>query len=344
MGAGWGAPKKNLIPDEVTFKSKPEIAIEQIDRLLKNGIRVMAWNADEAYGRDGFFLDALDARHQAFVCEAPGTFTVWLKYPKVGRKSEKRDYRRIKRLRESDEKPTRIRDVVVTSPTFKHQSPQRYIVRISNKGEEVWEIRWAICWRKTHTMKMVSNPCTLVVARNVLTNETKFFISNRVPGSNGWSLRKTLKVAFSRWPVEDCFREAKEELGLDHFECRSWKCIHRHYFVTLLGHLFCAHTRKKLSKTEDVTSDEYLTVEQIRRAVNANLGATTDPPRVRASKYKAEYDIQSYYQKRNAYAIKSHRKKRRAAFKALGINIHTTKSIYDTKKRRSKPRKLALSN
>lgn len=333
-----------MIPDDVTFKSKPEIAIEQIDRLLNNGIRVMAWNADEAYGRDGFFLDALDARQQAFVCEAPGTFTVWLKYPRVGRKSEKRNYRRVKRLRESDEKPTRIRDVVANSPTFNQQTPQRYIVRISNKGEEVWEIRWARCWRKTHTMKMVSNRCTLVVARNVLTDETKFFISNQVPGLLGWNLRKILKVAFSRWPVEDCFREAKEELGLDHFECRSWKCIHRHYFVTLLGHLFCAHTRKKLSKTENVTSDDYLTVEQVRRAVNANLEATTDPPRVRASKYRAEYDIQSYYRKRNASATKSHRKKCRTALKALGINIETIKSIYDRPKRSPKHQKLALSN
>ena len=68
----------------------------------------------------------------------------------------------------------------------------------------------------------------------------KYFLSNRVPGHDGWSLRKILRVTFGRWPIEDCFREAKEELGLDHFECRGWRCIHRHLFVTILSQLFCA--------------------------------------------------------------------------------------------------------
>jgi len=84
------------------------------------------------------------------------------------------------------------------------------------------------CWRKTHTDDLVSNQCTLIVARNVLTSETKFFLSNRVPGRDGWTLRKLLHVAFERWPIEDCFREAKEEFGFDHFECRGYRCIQRH--------------------------------------------------------------------------------------------------------------------
>ena len=89
------------------------------------------------------------------------------------------------------------------------------------------------------------------MARNVLTDETKYVLSNRVPGPGGWSLRKLLRVAFGRWPVEDCFREAQEELGFDHFECRSWKSIHRHLYVTLLSPLFCARTRQQLSPSDD---------------------------------------------------------------------------------------------
>jgi hypothetical protein len=66
--------------------------------------------------------------------------------------------------------------------------------------------------------------------------------------------------------VEDCFRETKEELGLDHFECRGWRCIHRHLFVTILSQLFCARVRQQLSPSDDVLSGELLTMEQVRRA------------------------------------------------------------------------------
>ena len=45
------------IPDDGTFRTKPEMALDQIGRCLGNGIRVAAWTFDELYGRDGGFLD-----------------------------------------------------------------------------------------------------------------------------------------------------------------------------------------------------------------------------------------------------------------------------------------------
>jgi len=55
----------------------------------------------------------------------------------------------------------------------------------------------------------------LIVARNVLTGEVKYFLSNRVPGERNpitgqWiTLRWLLRVAFGRWSIESCFREGK---------------------------------------------------------------------------------------------------------------------------------------
>ena len=167
------------------------------------------------------------------------------------------------------------------SPAFRKQSPRLYRIKDTHRGSEVWEIRWSTCWRKTHTDSLVSDQCTLIVARNVLTGETKYFLSNRVPGREGWSLRKILRVAFGRWPIEDCFREAKEELGLEHFECRGWRCIHRHLDVTILSQFFCARIRQQLSPSEDVLSGELLTTEQVRRAANIVVGSLGFPPRSR---------------------------------------------------------------
>ena len=290
----------------------------------------MAWTADELYGRDGTFLDGLDERGEAFVVEIPPNAHVWLRKPKVLKTPPKNGAGRPKkypRLSARDRKPSEVQDLAKHSPAFGEQTPQRYRIHDTHRGSEVWEIRWETCWRKTHTGKLVSKQCTLIVARNVLTGETKYFLSNRVPGRDGWSLRKILRVAFGRWPVEDCFREAKEELGFDHFECRGWRCIHRHLYVTLLSQLFCARVRQQLSPGDDVLSGELVTMEQVRRAANVFVSSMGLPPRCRERLYQDEADRQTYYARRNAQASRSHRKKRRKQLAELGIDPDKIKSV-----------------
>ncbi len=291
----------------------------------------MAWNADEFYGRDGQFLDGLDDRGEAFVVEVPANAHVWLRKPKFLKNRTKSPIVRPRSLRKRDAKPSEVQNLARYSPEYTKQNPQRYLIKQTHKGEEVWEIRWATCWRKTHKEDLISKQCTLIVAKNVRTGETKYFLSNRVPGRDGWSLRMILRVAFGRWPVEDCFREAKEELGLDHFECRSWHGIHRHLYVTILCHLFCARVRQKLSPSEEVMTGELLTTEQVRRAINIYLEAAALPSS-RTQLYRDELDRQEYYKRRNAAAAKSHRKKRRRQLEALGINPDSIKSLIDKTK------------
>lgn len=290
----------------------------------------MAWTADEFYGRDGAFLDGLDDRGAAFVVEIPPATHVWLTKPIVLKKPpQNRTGRPQKypRLRKRDQKPGEVQNLAKYSPIFREQTPQRYRIKDTHRGSEVWEVRWHTCWRKTHTNKLVSTQCTLIVARNVLTGETKYFLSNRVPGHDGWSLRKILRVAFGRWPVEDCFRESKEELGLDHFECRGWRCIHRHLYVTILSQLFCARVRQQLSPTDDVLSGELLTTEQVRRAANVYVESIGLPTHCRNQLYQDEADRQTYYARRNAQAAKSHHKKRNKRLAELGIDPDKIKSV-----------------
>ena len=290
----------------------------------------MAWTADELYGRDGAFLDGLDERSEAFAVEIPPNAHVWLSRPKVLKKPARNGTgrpRNYPRLRKREQKPSEVQNLVRYSPAFRQQTRQRYRIKDTHCGSEVWEIRWHTCWRKTHTETLVSKQCTLVVARNVLTGEVKYFLSNRIPGRKGWSLRKILRVAFGRWPIEDCFREAKEELGLDHYECRGWQCIHRHLYVTILSGLFCARVRQQLSPSDDVESGELLTMEQVRRAADVFVASLDLPPRCRKQRYQAEADRQRYHARRNAQAARSHRKTRRQRLRELGIDPDKIKSV-----------------
>jgi hypothetical protein len=163
----------------------------------------------------------------------------------------------------------------------------------------------------------------LIVARNVLTGEMKYFVANRVPGHRGITLRWLLRVAFGRWPIESCFRQGKEELGMDHYEVRGWRCVHRHFYVTQLSQLFCARVRQEY---DDRSVVDRLTIEQVRSAMNTWL-ATADLPRAsREERYEEELKKQRYYQDRNRCARKSHTKTRMTELADLGIDVERIKT------------------
>ncbi len=85
-----------------------------------------------------------------------------------------------------------------------------------------------VCYRKVHDARLVSSQCTLIIASNLLSGEVKYFISNRVLVGTVGPYANCFESHFSRWKVEACFREVKEELGWDTLECAGWGCVHRH--------------------------------------------------------------------------------------------------------------------
>ncbi len=295
-----------------------------IDRVLGNGVRVAAWTFDELYGRDSKFLDGLDDRDQAFVAEIPSDTHLWTSKPNVIRKAPTKTGKggskktsRVARQRPDCE----VRNLVKYSWMFQEQSWQRYRIKDTEHGPEIWEVKWLRVWRKTED-KLPSKQQTLIVARNVRTGEMKFFLSNKVVGRGGVTLRWLLRVAFSRWTIEACFRVAKEELGMDHFEVRGWRCMHRHYYVTALSYLLCSRIRQSLAKDHI----GQLTVEQVRRGLNAYVANYHLPPPLRDEAFEKELDDQHYYQQRNAQAKKSHTKTRIALYLKLGIDVDKIKS------------------
>ena len=185
-------------------------------------------------------------------------------------------------------------------------------------------MKWIAFWRKVPTILSRCRHC-LIVARNVLTGEIKYFVANRCPGHGGVTVRWLLRVAFARWNVEACFREAKEELGMDHYEVRGWRCLHRHFYLTQLSHLFCAVTRKEYDQP---TKDGFnvVSMEQVRRAVNVCLNASCLTNEARTQCYRHEKERQDYHQQRNAQARWSHHKTRIDRLRAMGIAPDRIKS------------------
>ena len=322
------------MPDDIEFRTKPQIALNQIDGALSNGVRVSAWTFDELYGRDGKFLDGLESRRQVFVGEIPTNFHGWVQKPRVlrsapktsGKRGPSKKYPRVARRRPSSE----VCNLLTYSPVFREQSWQRYRIKDTTNGPEVWEVKWAAFWRKDEAGFPTRRHC-LIVARNVLTGEVKYFLSNRVPGERNpitgkcVTLRWLLRVAFGRWSIESCFREGKEELGLDHYQVRGWRCVHRHFYVTQLSHLLCARVRQEFDQASEVDMDP-LSIEQVRSAMNVWLDAVDMPPSCRRQRFKDELENHQYHQRRRKQARTSHTKTRIARLTELGIDVDKVKS------------------
>lgn len=250
--------KKAGIPDEVVYRKKTDIALDQVSRSLQNGIRVSAWTFDAWYGRDGEFLDGLDSRGQNYVGEVPSDFCGWLYEPEILVKPTPQERhkpgrkRHFPRLSKKALPASEVRNLLVYSRVFQTQKWEPFHIKDSEKGPIVWEVKHARFYRKQGDDGLPGPAHYLIIARNVLNpQEVKYFVSNQVPGSNGIALEKLLWTAFSRFPIERCFEIGKRELGMDHFEVRNWTAIHRHFYISQLSFLFCSRIHQTLREKND---------------------------------------------------------------------------------------------
>jgi SRSO17 transposase len=234
------------IPDSVAYRPKWQIALELHDRAQANGL-TFDWLAfDEGYGSKPLYLQGLDARKQRFVGEVPTTFSCWLDRPPVTNRPFRRNGRgrprKTPRLR-SDAWPSNgAKDLLEQSPTFRDQRWIAYRVKDGQKGPIVWEAKHARIVLNVEGMPGVD--LHLIVARNVLDrNEVKFFVSN-APAKT--AISTMLLVAFSRWRVERCFQDQKQEVGLDQWEGRTWRGLQRHLILTSVSYLFLARVRESM--------------------------------------------------------------------------------------------------
>ena len=111
-----------------------------------------------------------------------------------------------------------VENMLKYSPELRDKKWVRYRVKDGQKGPMVWEVK-----RVRITVKdeegLPGMRLHLVVARNALDpTEIKFFVSNSPPET---SVQTLLLVAFSRWRVERCFEDQKQEVGLDQWEGAS---------------------------------------------------------------------------------------------------------------------------
>ena len=195
---------------------------------------------DEGYGGKPEFLREVASRVQAFVAEVPTTFTGWIREPRVTERPFQRGRgrgRKTPRLVSGSRPAISVENMLKYSPELRDQAWVRYRVKDGEKGPMVWEVKHAMITIKDEN-DLPGMRVHLVVARNALKpEEIKFFLSNAAEET---SVQTLLLVAFSRWRVERCFEDQKQEVGLDQWEGRRWLGLKRHLILTSVSYLFLA--------------------------------------------------------------------------------------------------------
>jgi len=244
------------IPDDVVYRPKWQMALEQYRRAVGNGVRFAWLTFDEGYGGKPAFLRELDACGQNYVAEIPVSFVGWTVPPPVLQRQLPRDRRlgrprKFPRLKVKHTPACEVRDLLKYSPLVRQVEWVAYHVKEGQKGPMVWEAKCVPLWIKDE-QGLPAGPYHLLIARSGLDpTEVKFFLSN-APAST--SVEVLLLVAFSRWRIERMFEDSKSELGLDHFEVRRYCALCRHLLLTSVSHLFLAEfcQRQKKLRAADV--------------------------------------------------------------------------------------------
>jgi SRSO17 transposase len=218
----WDADRERCraagIPDDVHYRPKWRIALDQLVRLSGNGLSFDWLVFDEGYGAAVPFLRILSLIGQRFVAEVPVNFMVRKRLAGVARRADKR----------------------LTAANAK--AGRRYRLVHQTVTHSVWRAVDATVW-------VAGQKQRLIVAINEATAEVKYFLTNATTEP----LARVLAVAFRRWTVEHSFRLGKQEAGLMHYEGRDYLGLTRHLVLALvvLGFVVTHTERLRGEKSAD---------------------------------------------------------------------------------------------
>jgi SRSO17 transposase len=230
-----------------TGRTKPEIALVEIDRAIAAGVRFGCVLADAGYGLSAPFRQGLTARKLIWAVGIPRHLKVYpaevrmiwpaaergrprqwhipdtLSIPaedmlanakwrtiswRTGTKGKLKARFAAVRVRVADGPPQRIRD-----------KGQQHL-----PGDEAW-----------------------LIGEHRMSGEKKYYFANLPAKADLRTLAATIKA---RWICEQAHQQTKEELGLDHFEGRSWQGLHRHALMTMIAYAFLQYRRLKTARRE----------------------------------------------------------------------------------------------
>jgi SRSO17 transposase len=234
------------VPKEITFQTKPAIALAQIGQAVEQGVALAPVLADSAYGNETRFREGITELGLRYAVGVHENLTVWrpgeTPRPKPRHKGRGRPPTRLHR--DAQHQPAAVKDLALALP------------------ERAWK---TVAWREGTRKKLKSRFATLRIRpahRDEKRSEpypeewllmewpagepepTKYWLSTL---SANTSLAALVRLAKHRWIIERDYEELKQELGLGHYEGRGWRGFHHHATLCIAAYGFLVIERTRFS-------------------------------------------------------------------------------------------------
>lgn len=241
----WLTPAQRTrgkIPDAVAFQEKWRLALTLLRQVRAAGIAITAVTADAEFGDCTTFRRTLHRLHLAYAVGVSSTLTVFVGTPvtaAAGHGWPRRGRPASRPRLAPDIASVALRALAATVPDRAWRT-----ISWRNGTHAPWRARFWACrvtpahdWRH----RVVAPEVWLLCQRDLgATPGTKFYFVH-LPATT--PLKALVRLAHQRWAIEQQYAELKDELGLDHFEGRSYHGWHRHVVLTAIAYAFLQRER-----------------------------------------------------------------------------------------------------
>jgi SRSO17 transposase len=223
------------------MKTKGQIALELLDQVRDEGLPGRVVVADAGYGVSKPFRDGLSERGLSYVVGVTEEMVVFTEEPRWVAPQPSRGGRPRTRhcLAEDSPRPASLKDLALRLPR------EQMTWRRGTKGDLTGKLSWTRAWPAQGWATgdcAGAEPIWLLIEEQA-DGQIKYAYSN-LPAET--SKERGVLLWRSRWPVEQGYQQMKEELGLDHFEGRSWRGFHHHACLVMLAFGFLALERMQI--------------------------------------------------------------------------------------------------
>jgi SRSO17 transposase len=240
---------KVRVPTDITFQTKPELALALVDQARTWGVPFASVVADAGYGDNPTFLTGLDDRQVAYVVGVSSTFGMRLP-DEVHAAALLPPPRPRGRGQPQKPRPAPLYAAKAVLDALPEDRWQPITWRehddvVLRKQFVAVRVHWATGGAQFSTShhRVATGPEGWLLGERPLPGErgeVKWYYSN-LPADT--PLQRLVDLAHSRWPIEQFYEDAKGECGLDHYQGRRWDGLHRHLALVMLAYSFLARQR-----------------------------------------------------------------------------------------------------
>jgi SRSO17 transposase len=261
----WLTPEQRTrarIPASVRGQPKWQLALTLLRQVRASGITVTAVLGDAEFGESATLRRTLHRARLPYALGVSSTLTIFVGTPALRAPAARG---RIGRPRS---RPTLAPDVsAIEARAWAAAQPSRAwrVVSWRNGSQPAWRARFCATrvtpahdWRDRRLAPEIWLLCERALGAS---DRTKYYLVH-LPATT--SLHALVRLTHQRWAIEQQYQELKDELGLDHFEGRSWRGLHHHALLCQLAFAFLQHLR--------------LGGEKVRRKDRVRTAAPAEPP------------------------------------------------------------------